>query len=179
IAIVLALYDGAHAPWTGALLGAAGLIFLVALLQTSWRMAFLDELTGLPGRRALEERLLKLGDDYAIAMVDVDHFKRFNDTWGHVAGDEVLRMVASRLGAVEGGGRAYRYGGEEFTIVFPGCEVRDTLAALGALRKHIADERSEERRVGKEWRARGGPDHAQEKKSDERDTGTNAPRATR
>ena len=141
IAVLLALYDGPQTPWTGALLGAAGLVFLVALLQTSWRMAFLDELTGLPGRRALEERLLRLGDDYAIAMVDVDHFKRFNDTWGHDAGDEVLRMVASRLATVEGGGRAYRYGGEEFTIVFPGAEVRDTLAPLGALRKRIADEK--------------------------------------
>jgi diguanylate cyclase (GGDEF)-like protein len=164
VAVVLALYDGVHTPWTGALLGAAGLVFLVALLQTSWRMAFLDELTGLPGRRALEERLLKLDDDYVIAMVDVDHFKRFNDTWGHDAGDEVLRMVAARLAAVESGGRAYRYGGEEFTIVFGGCEVRDTLAALGALRKQIADEtfviRRRDRRAGDTRRA--GPDDERE-----------------
>ena len=157
VAVVLALYDGVHTPWTGALLGAAGLAFLVALLQTSWRMAFLDELTGLPGRRALEERLLKLDDDYAIAMVDVDHFKRFNDTWGHDAGDEVLRMVAARLAGVGGGGRAYRYGGEEFAIIFGGSEVRDTLAALGALRKEIADEtfviRRRDRRAGDTRRA--------------------------
>lgn len=162
IAVVLALYDGVHTPWTGALLGSAGLVFLVALLQTSWRMAFLDELTGLPGRRALEERLMKLGDEFVIAMVDVDHFKQFNDTWGHDAGDEVLRMVGARLMSIEAGGRAYRYGGEEFTIVFSGCEVRDTLAALGALRKRIADEkftiRRRDRRAGDTRRNAGDDD---------------------
>ncbi len=95
---------------------------------------------------------MKLGDDFVIAMVDVDHFKRFNDTWGHDAGDEVLRMVGARLATIEAGGRAYRYGGEEFTIVFSGCEVRDTLTALGALRKRIAEEtftiRRRDRRAG-------------------------------
>lgn len=152
VAVVLALYDGHQSPWTGTLLGAAGLTFMVALLQTSWRMAFLDELTGVPGRRALEEQLVKLDDPYVIAMVDVDHFKRFNDTWGHDAGDEVLRMIAARLAGVGAGGRVYRYGGEEFTLVFPGKEMRETLAALGALRNAIADEtfviRKRDRRAG-------------------------------
>jgi len=81
-----------------------------------------------------------LHEPYAIAMVDVDHFKGFNDTWGHDAGDEVLRMVAGHLAEVGGGGKAYRYGGEEFTIVFPDKRVRDTLAALGALRKDIEED---------------------------------------
>jgi diguanylate cyclase (GGDEF)-like protein len=137
IAVVLALSTGHTVPWTGTLLGAAGAIFLVGLLQTSWRMAYLDELTSIPGRRALEEQLMRLDEPYAIAMVDVDHFKEFNDTWGHDAGDEVLRMVAVHLERVGGGGKSYRYGGEEFTVVFAGKQVRDTLAALGALRKDI------------------------------------------
>jgi diguanylate cyclase (GGDEF)-like protein len=51
-------------------------------------------------------------------MSDVDHFKRFNDTHGHDVGDQVLRLVASKLSKVSGGGRAYRYGGEEFALVF-------------------------------------------------------------
>lgn len=140
IAVVLALYNGFEAAWTTAFLAAAGLIFLLALVQTSWRMAFLDELTGLPGRRALEDQLARLHEPYAIAMVDVDHFKGFNDTWGHDAGDEVLRMVAAHLTEVGGGGKAYRYGGEEFTVVFPDKRVRDTLAALGALRKDIEED---------------------------------------
>lgn len=140
VAIVMGLAGGIHQPWTLTLVGGAGAILLVGLLQTSWRMAFLDELTGIPGRRALEDQLARLDDPYAIAMVDVDHFKGFNDSWGHEAGDEVLRMVAGHLERVGGGGKAYRYGGEEFTVVFPDKEIRETLAALGALRKDIEED---------------------------------------
>jgi diguanylate cyclase (GGDEF)-like protein len=99
------------------------------VLQDSYRMAFHDELTGLPGRRALNERLMGLDDHYAIAMIDVDHFKLFNDSWGHEVGDQVLKLVASRLQRVGGGGRAYRYGGEEFTIVFAGLRLSEWPAA--------------------------------------------------
>ena len=73
------------------------LILIVALLQESHQLAFRDALTGLPGRRALEERLRALGGHYAIAMVDVDHFKKFNDTHGHDIGDQVLKLVGGRL----------------------------------------------------------------------------------
>ena len=55
-----------------------------------------------------------------VAMVDVDHFKKFNDTYGHDTGDSVLRMIATKLQKVGGGGTAYRYGGEEFSIIFNG-----------------------------------------------------------
>lgn len=81
-------------------------------------MAYQDELTSLPGRRALKEYLLKLGSEYTIAMFDIDHFKKFNDTHGHDVGDQVLRMVASKLATVSGRGKSFRYGGEEFTLVF-------------------------------------------------------------
>ena len=54
-----------------------------------------------------------------MAMIDVDHFKKFNDTHGHDIGDQVLKLVAARLAQVEGGGIAYRYGGEEFAVLFP------------------------------------------------------------
>jgi GGDEF domain-containing protein len=100
----------------------AELMITVAVLQDTFRMAFRDELTGLPSRRALNERLAALGKRYAIAMLDVDHFKKFNDTYGHDLGDQVLKMVAARIAGVGGGGKAYRYGGEEFTVVFPGKE---------------------------------------------------------
>jgi predicted signal transduction protein with EAL and GGDEF domain len=102
-------------------MAAAGAIMLVSLLQESHRLAFRDELTGLPSRRALEERLHGLGPAHAIAMVDVDHFKKFNDTHGHDIGDQVLKLVAARLAEIEGGGTAYRYGGEEFCLLFDGC----------------------------------------------------------
>lgn len=115
----------------------AQLIVTVAVLQDTFRMAFRDELTGLPSRRALNERLTGLGKRYAIAMLDVDHFKKFNDTYGHDLGDQVLKMVAAHIGDVGGGGKAYRYGGEEFTVVFPGKEIGDALPYLEGLRREI------------------------------------------
>jgi diguanylate cyclase (GGDEF)-like protein len=118
---------------------AAALILTIAVLQDTFRMAFRDELTGLPSRRALGESLAGLGRHYSIAMLDVDHFKNFNDTYGHDIGDQVLKMVATRLAHVGGGGKAYRYGGEEFTIVFPGKGVDKALPHLEALRRNIAD----------------------------------------
>lgn len=123
----------ALAVWTVA--GAA--VLVVGVLHDSFRMAFRDELTGLANRRALNERLMSLGNQYAIAMVDVDHFKKFNDTHGHDVGDQVLKMVAARIAEVDGGGRAFRYGGEEFTVLFPGCGVRDTLPYLEELRASV------------------------------------------
>ncbi len=124
---------GVHA----AFMSAAGAILLVALLEESHRLAFRDILTGLPGRRALEERLRGLGGKYAIAMVDVDHFKKFNDTHGHDIGDQVLRLVGARLGEVGGGGIAYRYGGEEFAVLFPGEDLQDALLYLETIRISI------------------------------------------
>ena len=73
-----------------AFMAAGGVILMISLLAESHRLAFRDTLTGLPGRRALEERLRSLGGRFAIAMVDVDHFKKFNDTHGHDIGDQVL-----------------------------------------------------------------------------------------
>ena len=122
-----------------AFMAAAGAILLVSLLQESHRLAFRDELTGLPSRRALEERMHGLGPVYAIAMADVDHFKAFNDTHGHATGDQVLRLVAARLGQVPGGGTAYRYGGEEFCILFPEQRLADALPHIEKIRADIAD----------------------------------------
>jgi diguanylate cyclase (GGDEF)-like protein len=132
-----------------AFLTAAGVMLLVGLLQESHRLAFRDELTGLPGRRALEERLRALGQRYALAMVDVDHFKKFNDTHGHDVGDQVLKLVAGRLAQVGGGGIAYRYGGEEFSVLFPdrdGNEAAEHLERLrGAIERYRMAVRGEDR----------------------------------
>ena len=116
---------------------AAALIFTIALVQDTFRMAFRDELTGLPSRRDLNERMMGLGRRYTIAMCDVDHFKKFNDTHGHDLGDQVLKIVAAKLGAVSGGGTAYRYGGEEFTVLFPGKDIEHATPHLEALREAI------------------------------------------
>ncbi|HWD23202.1 MAG TPA: GGDEF domain-containing protein [Burkholderiales bacterium] len=132
-----------------AFMTAAGAMLIVALLQVSHQLAFRDELTGLPGRRALEERLRALGQRYALAMVDVDHFKKFNDTHGHDVGDQVLKLVAGRLAQVGGGGIAYRYGGEEFSVLFPdrdGDEAAEHLERLrGAIERYRMAVRGEDR----------------------------------
>lgn len=125
----------------GVFLFAAGVILLLAILQESHRMAFVDELTGLPGRRALDESLPALGSVYSIAMVDVDHFKKFNDTHGHDTGDQVLKLVGARLAELDGGGKAFRYGGEEFAVLFPEMGLAEALPRLEILRKDIEDYR--------------------------------------
>lgn len=108
-----------------------------AVAHEAYQMAFRDELTGLPGRRALNERFQRLGQQYVLAMIDVDHFKKFNDSHGHDVGDQVLRMVASQLRRTGGGGKAYRYGGEEFTLVFAGKTLEHCLPHLDAVRQAI------------------------------------------
>jgi diguanylate cyclase (GGDEF)-like protein len=108
------------------------------LIQHAWELAFRDALTGLPDRRALEMRLRALGSRFSIGMVDVDHFKAFNDTHGHEVGDQVLRMVASRLRRVGAGGKTYRYGGEEFCIVF-NRDDKSVRVALDVLREDIQE----------------------------------------
>jgi diguanylate cyclase (GGDEF)-like protein len=133
---------GTSAPDPDALFfyaGAAGLILVLAVLEHGYDIAYRDELTGLPGRRAFNNVMEQLGGTYAIAMCDVDHFKRFNDTYGHDAGDQVLRMVAARLSNVGGGGRAFRYGGEEFLVVFRGRSAREAEPFVESLRRSIAD----------------------------------------
>lgn len=138
LATFLAFGVARSAPDRILYISTAGLILFVAVLETSYRMAYHDPLTGLPGRRALNEALLRLGGEYAVAIVDVDHFKRFNDRFGHDVGDQVLRMVAVRLGRVGGGGRAFRYGGEEFALLFPGKSVDECLPVLEDLCRAIA-----------------------------------------
>ncbi len=131
---------------------AAILILAVSTIETSYQMAYHDELTGLPARRAFNEMLKRLDGDYSIAIVDVDHFKNFNDTYGHDTGDEVLRMVASKLAAVTGGGQAFRCGGEEFAVIFPGLSAEDSFLHLEMLRLRI--ERSPFRLRGQDRRVK-------------------------
>jgi diguanylate cyclase (GGDEF)-like protein len=140
LAVMLyALGTGQPAGLLPVFFATAILILVIALLEVSHFMAYRDELTGLPGRRALNQALLKLGGKYTIAMLDVDHFKKFNDRYGHDVGDEVLKMVAARMNGVKGGGKPFRYGGEEFTVLFPGKRIDDALPHLERLRAAIAE----------------------------------------
>jgi len=115
----------------------AALILAASLIETSYVLAYHDELTGIRGRRAFNESLLSLDQQYAIAIVDIDHFKKFNDTYGHDVGDQVLCMVAKRLSNVDGDGQAFRCGGEEFAIVFRNTSAKEAFEHLDALRQRI------------------------------------------
>lgn len=138
IASVIAVSTGPAGGRATLYLASAGLVLVFAAVESAYAMAYRDELTGLPARRALNDALLRVGGTYTVAMVDVDHFKKFNDTHGHDVGDQVLRMVAGRLACVAGGGRAYRYGGEEFAVLFPGKTVEESAPHLETLRLSVA-----------------------------------------
>lgn len=137
VATMLGLHLKAETLALSVFFSVAGIIFILAVIQDSYSMAYLDELTGLPARRALKEELLKLSGEYTIAMVDIDFFKKFNDTYGHDTGDDVLRLVASVLQNVTGGGKAFRYGGEEFTIIFPHTKITEAIPHLEKLRAAV------------------------------------------
>jgi len=141
LAFFIACEWARNAAAFGVFTAAAGAILVVAMLQESHRLAFNDELTGLPGRRALLEAMAGLGPHYVLAMADVDHFKSFNDTHGHDIGDQVLKLVAARLAQVQGGGRAFRYGGEEFTVLFPELSLDEALPHLEQIRTSVQDYR--------------------------------------
>lgn len=78
-----------------------------------------------------------LGRKFTVAMVDVDHFKSFNDSYGHETGDDVLKLVAARLRMVQGRAKVYRYGGEEFTVLFKGKTAEQAMDYLELLRADI------------------------------------------
>ncbi len=122
---------------SAAYVATAALILAASLIETSYVLAYHDELTGIRGRRAFNESLLTLDQQYAIAIVDIDHFKKFNDTYGHDVGDQVLCMVAKRLTQVGGHGQSFRCGGEEFAIVFRNTSAKESFEHLESLRLTI------------------------------------------
>jgi len=137
VATFLSFQAGAAGPAATAYVATAGLILISSIIENSYLLAYHDELTTLPARRAFNDALFHLEEPYAVAVVDIDHFKKFNDTYGHETGDQVLRMVAGKLAGITGGGRAYRVGGEEFSILFPGKTAKDALPHLELLRSVI------------------------------------------
>ncbi|WP_323845077.1 GGDEF domain-containing protein [Microbulbifer magnicolonia] len=136
---------------------AIGLLLILLVLRTAYELAFRDELTGIPSRRAYSRYLLTLGRHFSIAVVDIDHFKKLNDRYGHQVGDQALRMVAGKI-ARFGGGRAFRYGGEEFVVVIAGRAGARAEHALEQMREKIAAYplrlRAESRAPGSDGRAR-------------------------
>lgn len=108
-------------------------------------LAHIDDLTGLANRRRLDERLLAEHDrcrrdqrPMSVLLIDIDHFKRVNDTFGHTAGDEVLRAVAERIdGCLRAGDTSGRWGGEEFLIVLPGTPAEEAAGIAERIRAAV------------------------------------------
>ncbi|MGO9086778.1 MAG: diguanylate cyclase [Candidatus Sulfotelmatobacter sp.] len=162
VAFSLALQFVATPRVSTAYWAAAACILAASIVENSYLLAYHDELTTLPSRRAFNDALLRLQEPYSIAVADIDHFKRFNDTYGHDTGDQVLRLVAARLARVTGGGQAYRCGGEEFAILFRGKTTSDVADHLEQLRAEV--EAAEFRMRGSDRRqAPRGPDRRNEK----------------
>lgn len=119
------------------------------LQETLRERAIRDPLTGLFNRRYLDEtlprelsRCRRNGELLVVAMLDLDHFKRFNDTYGHEAGDAVLRAVGDLLGrSLRAGDLACRYGGEELTLILHGSTLEDAQLRLDSLRRAIRQTR--------------------------------------
>ncbi len=161
VAIFIALTASRSIPDTPVYFMVAGIILLFTNIEASFFKAYVDELTGLHGRRSLDETMANLGRKYSIAMMDIDNFKKFNDTYGHKTGDDVLKMVAQKLGKISGGGKIFRYGGEEFTAVFSGKTIDEAIPHLERFRYDIENSlfsvRSKSRKKGSEKdRGRGG-----------------------
>jgi len=112
------------------------IIHIILYVRT---MAYKDKLTGLYTRRVLDVDLLSLKKRYSVAMIDVDHFKKFNDTYGHSSGDDVLRLVGSRLKELGRKAKVYRYGGEEFTVVYKNMSADEAKIHLDELRESLSN----------------------------------------
>ncbi|MCJ2377163.1 GGDEF domain-containing protein [Vibrio sp. ZSDZ34] len=127
-----------HVPYISCMLfSLSGALMVIYLISTTYYMAFNDRLTNIPGRRALELDIKHMGRKFTIAMLDIDYFKKFNDTYGHETGDDVLKLVASRMQMLSGNAKIYRYGGEEFTILFKGKTTKECKRDLEELREEI------------------------------------------
>jgi diguanylate cyclase (GGDEF)-like protein/PAS domain S-box-containing protein len=113
-----------------------------ALIAANDRLARSDALTGLPNRRVLDDQLprdmaraLRAGSPLCLAIIDIDHFKAYNDAHGHLAGDGVLRDCAAAWdGSLRGEDTILRFGGEEFLVVLPDCAMDEATAIVERLR---------------------------------------------
>lgn len=137
VSAFLALH-GTRAGWSPTnFLATGGLLLILAAYAEVYRSTYYDELTGLRGQVALDQALFNLGKRYAIALIDVDHMKQINNAHGYSAGDQALRMIATKIAAMPGDGATFRDDHNKFIAVFPGKPVTDVALHLEALRKAV------------------------------------------
>jgi diguanylate cyclase len=118
-------------------------------LEVVRREALTDALTGIPNRKFFDTRLreaardaMESGEPLSLLIADIDHFKQFNDTYGHQLGDQVLRLVARTLtDSVKGRDTPARYGGEEFAIILPQTRLKDAIGLADQIRRTITRRR--------------------------------------
>ncbi|PNY81849.1 GGDEF domain-containing protein [Deinococcus koreensis] len=117
----------------------SGRIRHLQVMQRWQTQALLDPLTGIANRRQFDHDLLSLAPDDAVVLIDIDHFKRVNDTHGHAVGDLVLRDVAQTLyGQLRSHDQAYRIGGEEFAVILRGVTEEHGRGVAERLRRTVA-----------------------------------------
>jgi diguanylate cyclase len=125
-------------------------------INNARREALTDGLTGLANRKAFDEAISAMSIEaerdkstLALLMLDIDHFKRFNDTYGHQLGDQVLRLVARTFTeCIKGRDMAARYGGEEFAILLPQTQLQHAVKLSDNIRETVAKKRIVNRQTG-------------------------------
>jgi diguanylate cyclase len=125
-------------------------------METIREESRIDALTGLANRRCFDERMQDAvrdvqteGGEFCILLADVDHFKKFNDTWGHATGDQVLRLVAQCFKAnTKGRDTAARYGGEEFVVLLPQTAVEHAINLAEQIRRTVESKKIVKRSTG-------------------------------
>lgn len=116
-----------------------GILLSINLTGSLLSIGYRDELTQIGNRRALKQSVKTLRGSYSVAMVDADYFKKINDQYGHDLGDQALRVIAGLLRKTADGGKAFRYGGEEFCLLFKGKSRQEVIDTLENIRQAIAN----------------------------------------
>ena len=116
----------------------AGLILVISMIENIYFEGFRDELTDLPTRQVLMGNLSKLKTGYAVAMIEIDHFKKLKDDHGRKVSKQIIRLVGSKLASVTGG-MPFRYGDAVFFVIFPEMFVQETMSHLERLRAAIKE----------------------------------------
>jgi diguanylate cyclase len=125
-------------------------------LESVRKESLTDQLTGISNRKAFDteleesvQRAIETGEALSLVMCDIDHFKIFNDTWGHQTGDQVLRLVANCLSEnVKGRDTAARYGGEEFVVILPQTELMGAVHLANQIRSKVESKKLVKKSTG-------------------------------